>query len=144
SKVTAQTKENDQAVANQQQANDQKLDEAAKHIVTPEQKQSQIDSATKNAQQALDQAKSDHDATVNKLNDQLTNDLKQNAQQEQAAKNDLKQPSQADKQKQLDDAQNAVNKAQGENNDAQNALSNAKNTLSASQNALAQAQDGDR
>lgn len=144
SQVAAQTKANDQAVANQQQANDQKLDEAAKHIVTPEQKQNQIDSATKSTQQSLDQAKADHDATTNKLNGQLANDLKQNAQQEQTAKNDLKQPSQADKQKQLDDAQNAVNKAQGENNDAQNALSNAKNTLSASQNALAQAQDGQK
>lgn len=144
SQVSAQTKANDQAVANQQQANDQELTEAAKHIVTPEQKQNQIGSATKSTQQSLDQAKADHDATTNKLNDQLTNDLKQNAQQEQAAKNDLKQPSQADKQKQLDDVQNAVNKAQGENNDAQNALSNAKNTLSASQNALAQAQDGQK
>ena len=144
SQVAAQTKANDQAVANQQQANDQKLDEAAKHIVTPEQKQNQIDSATKSTQQSLDQAKADHDATTNKLNGQLANDLKQNAQQEQAAKKDLKQPSQADKQKQLDDAQNAVNKAQGENNDVQNALSNAKNTLSASQNALAQAQDGQK
>lgn len=144
SQVSTQTKANDQAVANQQQANDQKLDEAAKHIVTPEQKQNQIDSATKSTQQSLDQAKADHDATTNKLNGQLANDLKQNAQQEQTAKNDLKQPSQADKQKQLDDAQNAVNKAQGENNDAQNALSNAKNTLSASQNALAQAQDGQK
>ena len=142
--VTAQTKANDQAVANQQQANAQELANAAKRIVAPEQKQSQIDSATKNTQQTLDQAKSDHDATVNKLNDQLANDLKQNAQQEQTAKNDLKQPSQADKQKQLDDAQNAVNKAQGENNDAQSALSKAKNTLSASQNALAQAQDGQK
>ena len=144
SQVAAQTKANDQAVANQQQANNQKLDEAAKHIVTPEQKQNQIDSATKSTQQSLDQAKADHDATTNKLNGQLANDLKQNAQQEQTAKNDLKQPSQADKQKQLDDVQNAVNKAQGENNDAQNALSNAKNTLSASQNALAQAQDGQK
>ena len=144
SQVSAQTKANDQAVANQQQANAQELTEAAKHIVTPEQKQNQIDSATKNTQQALDQAKSDHDATVNKLNDQLTSGLKQNAQQEQAAKNNLKQPSQADKQKQLDDAQNAVNKAQGENNDVQNALSNAKNTLSANQNALTQAQDGQK
>lgn len=144
SQVDAQTKANDQAVANQQQANGQKLDEAVKHIVTPEQKQNQIDSATKSTQQSLDQAKADHDATTNKLNGQLANDLKQNAQQEQTAKNDLKQPSQADKQKQLDDAQNAVNKAQGENNDAQNALSNAKNTLSASQNALAQAQDGQK
>lgn len=141
SQVSTQTKANDQAVANQQQANDQKLDEAAKHIVTPEQKQNQIDSAAKNAQQALDQAKSDHDATVNKLNDQLTNDLKQNAQQEQAAKNDLKQPSQADSQKQLDDAQNAVNNAQSKANNAQKALTNAKNTLSASQSALTQAQD---
>lgn len=144
SQVAAQTKANDQAVANQQQANDQKLDEVAKHIVTPEQKQNQIDSATKSTQQSLDQAKADHDATTNKLNGQLANDLKQNAQQEQTAKNDLKQPSQADKQKQLDDAQNAVNKAQGENNDAQNALSNAKNTLSANQNALTQAQDGQK
>ena len=144
SQVDAQTKANDQAVANQQQANAQELANAAKHIVTPEQKQSQIDSATKNTQQALDQAKSDHDATVNKLNDQLTSGLKQNAQQEQTAKNDLKQPNQADSQKQLDDAQNAVNKAQGENNDAQSALSKAKNTLSASQNALAQAQDGQK
>lgn len=141
SQVTAQTKANDQAVANQQQANAQELANAAKHIVTPEQKQSQSDSVTKNTQQALDQAKSDHESTINKLNGQLANDLKQNAQQEQTAKNDLKQPSQADSQKQLDDAQNAVNKAQGENNDAQSALSNAKNTLSASQNALAQAQD---
>lgn len=144
SQVNVQAKTNDQAVANQQQANDQKLDEAAKHIVTPEQKQNQIDSATKSTQQSLDQAKADHDATTNKLNGQLANDLKQNAQQEQTAKNDLKQPSQADKQKQLDDAQNAVNKAQGENNDAQNALSNAKNTLSANQNALAQVQDGQK
>lgn len=144
SQVNVQAKANDQAVANQQQANDQKLDEAAKHIVTPEQKQNQIDSATKSTQQSLDQAKADHDATTSKLNGQLANDLKQNAQQEQTAKNDLKQPSQADKQKQLDDAQNAVNKAQGENNDAQNALSNAKNTLSANQNALAQAQDGQK
>ena len=141
SQVDAQTKANDQAVANQQQANAQELANAAKHIVTPEQKQNQIDSATKNTQQALDQAKADHDATTNKLNGQLANDLKQNAQQEQTAKNDLKQPSQADKQKQLDDAQNAVNKAQGENNDAQSALSKAKNTLSASQSALTQAQD---
>ena len=144
SQVDAQTKANDQAVANQQQANTQELADAAKHIVTPEQKQSQIDSATKNTQQALDQAKSDHDTTVNKLNDQLANDLKQNAQQEQTAKNDLKQPSQADNQKQLTDAQNAVNKAQGENNDAQSALSNAKNTLSANQSALAQAQDAQK
>lgn len=144
SQVNVQAKANDQAVANQQQANDQKLNEAAKHIVTPEQKQSQIDSATKGTQQALDQAKADHDATTNKLNGQLANDLKQNAQQEQTAKNDLKQPSQADKQKQLDDAQNAVNKAQGENNDAQNALSNAKNTLNTNQKALAQAQDGQK
>ncbi|WP_085650027.1 SEC10/PgrA surface exclusion domain-containing protein [Limosilactobacillus reuteri] len=144
SQVNVQAKANDQAVANQQQANDQKLDEAAKHIVTPEQKQNQIDSATKSTQQSLDQAKTDHESTTNKLNDQLANDLKQNAQQEQAAKNDLKQPSQADNQKQLTDAQNAVNKAQGENNDAQSALSNAKNTLSASQNALAQAQDAQK
>ena len=144
SQVATQTKANDQAVANQQQANDQKLDEAAKHIVTPEQKQSQIDSATKDVQQALDQAKSDHDATVNKLNDQLANDLKQNTQQEQTAKNDLKQPNQADSQKQLDDAQNAVNNAQSKANDVQNALTNAKNTLSASQNALTQAQDGQK
>lgn len=144
SQVDAQTKANDQVVANQQQANAQELANAAKHIVTPEQKQNQIDSATKSTQQSLDQAKADRDATTNKLNGQLANDLKQNAQQEQAAKKDLKQPSQADKQKQLDDAQNAVNKAQGENNDAQNALSNAKNTLSASQNALAQAQDGQK
>ena len=144
SQVDAQTKANDQAVANQQQANNQKLDEAAKHIVTPEQKQNQIDSATKSTQQSLDQAKADHDATTNKLNDQLTNDLKQNAQQEQDAKNDLKQPSQADKQKQLDDAQNAVNKAQGENNDTQNALTNAKNILSANQSALTQAQDAQK
>ena len=144
SQVAAQTKANDQAVANQQQANNQKLDEAAKHIVTPEQKQNQIDSATKSTQQSLDQAKADHDATTNKLNGQLANDLKQNAQQEQTAKNDLKQPSQADKQKQFDDAQNAVNKAQGENNDAQNALSNAKNTLSANQSALTQAQDAQK
>ena len=141
SQVTAQTKANDQAVANQQQANAQELANAAKHIVTPEQKQNQIDSVTKDAQQALAQAKSDHDATVNKLNDQLANSLKQNAQQEQAAKNDLKQPNQADSQKQLDDAQNAVNSAQSKANDAQNALTNAKNTLSDSQSALAQAQD---
>lgn len=144
SQVTAQTKANDQAVANQQQANDQELAEATKHIVTPEQKQSQIDSATKSTQQALDQAKSDHDTTTNKLNDQLTNDLKQNAQQEQIAKNDLKQPNQADNQKQLDDAQNAVNNAQSENSDAQSALSNAKNTLSANQSALTQAQDAQK
>lgn len=144
SQVNVQAKANDQAVANQQQANDQKLNEAAKHIVTPEQKQSQIDSATKSTQQSLDQVKADHDATTSKLNDQLTNDLKQNAQQEQAAKNNLKQPNQADNQKQLDEAQNAVNKAQGENNDAQSTLSNAKNTLSASQNALAQAQAGQK
>lgn len=144
SQVAAQTKANDQAVANQQQANAQELANAAKHIVTPEQKQNQIDSATKDAQQALDQAKSDHDATVNKLNDQLANDLKQNTQQEQTAKNDLKQPNQADSQKQLDDAQNAVNNAQNKVNDAQNALSNAKNTLSANQNALTQAQDAQK
>ena len=144
SQVAAQTKANDQAVANQQQANAQELANAAKHIVTPEQKQSQIDSATKDTQQALDQAKSDHDATVNKLNDQLANDLKQNAQQEQATKNDLKQPSQADSQKQLDDAQNAVNNAQSKANDAQNALSDAKNTLNANQNALTQAQDAQK
>ncbi|MRG61921.1 SEC10/PgrA surface exclusion domain-containing protein [Limosilactobacillus reuteri] len=144
SQVAAQTKANDQAVANQQQANAQELANAAKRIVTPEQKQSQIDSATKNTQQALDQAKSDRDATVNKLNDQLANDLKQNAQQEQAAKNDLKQPNQADSQKQLDDAQNAVNNAQSKANDAQNALTNAKNTLSASQSALTQAQDAQK
>lgn len=144
SQVATQTKANDQAVANQQQANDQKLDEAAKHIVTPEQKQNQIDSATKSTQQSLDQAKADHDATVNKLNDQLTSGLKQNAQQEQTAKNDLKQPNQADSQKQLDDAQNAVNNAQSKANDAQNALSNAKNTLSANQNALTQAQDAQK
>ncbi|OYS70862.1 SEC10/PgrA surface exclusion domain-containing protein [Limosilactobacillus reuteri] len=144
SQVAAQTKANDQAVANQQQANAQELANAAKHIVTPEQKQSQIDSATKNTQQALDQAKSDHDAIVNKLNDQLANGLKQNAQQEQAAKNDLKRPNQADSQKQLDDAQNAVNNAQGKANDAQNALTNAKNTLSANQSALAQAQDAQK
>lgn len=144
SQVTAQTKVNDQAVANQQQANNQKLDEAAKHIVTPKQKQNQIDSATKSTQQSLDQAKADHDATTNKLNGQLANDLKQNAQQEQTAKNDLKQPNQADKQKQLDDAQNAVNNAQSKANDAQNALSNAKNTLSANQNALTQAQDAQK
>lgn len=144
SQVAAQTKANDQAIANQQQANTQELADAASHIVTPEQKQSQIDSATKSTQQALDQAKSDHDTTTNKLNDQLTNDLKQNAQQEQAAKNDLKQPSQADSQKQLADAQNTVNNAQSKANDAQNALSNAKNTLSASQNALTQAQDAQK
>ncbi|MRI07318.1 SEC10/PgrA surface exclusion domain-containing protein [Limosilactobacillus reuteri] len=144
SQVDAQTKANDQTVANQQQANAQELANAAKHIVTPEQKQSQIDSATKNTQQALDQAKSDHDATVNKLNDQLANDLKQNAQQEQAAKNDLKQPNQADSQKQLDDAQNAVNNAQSKANDAQNALTNAKNTLNANQSALTQAQDAQK
>lgn len=141
SQVAAQTKANDQAVANQQQTNAQELANAAKRIVTPEQKQSQIDSATKNTQQALDQAKSDHDATTNKLNDQLANDLKQNAQREQAAKNDLKQPNQADSQKQLDNAQNAVDNAQSKANDAQNALANAKNTLNASQSALAQAQD---
>lgn len=144
SQVADQTKANDQAIANQQQANDQELADATKHIVTPEQKQSQIDSATKDTQQALDQAKSDHDATANKLNDQLTNDLKQNAQQEQAAKNNLKQPNQADNQKQLDDAQNAVNNAQGKANDAQNALTNAKNTLSANQSALTQAQDAQK
>ncbi len=144
SQVATQAKTNDQAVANQQQANAQKLANAAKHIVTPEQKQSQIDSATKNTQQALDQAKSDHDAIVNKLNDQLANGLKQNAQQEQAAKNDLKQPNQADSQKQLDDAQNAVNNAQGKANDAQNALTNAKKALSASQNALTQVQDAQK
>lgn len=144
SQVAAQTKANDQAVANQQQANTQELADAASHIVTPEQKQSQIDSATKSTQQALDQAKSDHDTTTNKLNDQLTNDLKQNAQQEQATKNDLKQPGQADSQKQLTDAQNAVNNAQSKANDAQNALSNAKNTLSANQNALTQAQDAQK
>lgn len=144
SQVAAQTKANDQAVTNQQQANNQELADAAKHIVTPEQKQSQIDSATKSTQKALDQAKSDHDATTNKLNDQLTNDLKQNAQQERAAKNDLKQPNQADNQKQVDDAQNAVNKAQGEANDAQSALTNAKNTLSANQSALTQAQDAQK
>lgn len=144
SQVAAQTKENDQAIANQQQANTQELADAASHIVTPEQKQSQIDSATKSTQQALDQAKSDHDATTNKLNDQLTNDLKQNAQQEQAAKNDLKQPSQADSQKQLTDAQNAVNNAQSKANDAQNALANAKNTLNANQSALTQAQDAQK
>lgn len=144
SQVAAQTKANDQAVASQQQANTQELADATNHIVTPEQKQSQIDSATKSTQQALDQAKSDHDATTNKLNDQLTNDLKRNAQQEQAAKNDLKQPSQADNQKQLTDAQNAVNNAQSKANDAQNALSNAKNTLNASQSALTQAQDAQK
>ena len=144
SQVTTQTKANDQAIANQQQANDQELADAAKHIVTPEQKQSQINSATKSTQQALDQAKSDHDATTNKLNNQLTNGLKQNAQQEQAAKNDLKQPSQADSQKQLTDAQNAVNNAQSKANDAQNALTNAKNTLNASQSALTQAQDAQK
>lgn len=141
SQVADQTKANDQAIANQQQANTQELADAASHIVTPEQKQSQIDSATKSTQQALDQAKSDHDATTNKLNNQLTNDLKQNAQQEQAAKNDLKQPSQADSQKQLADAQNAVNNAQSKANDAQKALSDAKNTLNANQSALTQAQD---
>lgn len=144
SQVATQTKANDQAVTNQQQANNQELADAAKHIVTPEQKQSQIDSATKSTQKALGQAKSDHDATTNKLNDQLTNDLKQNAQQERAAKNDLKQPNQADNQKQVDDAQNAVNKAQGEANDAQSALTNAKNTLSANQSALTQAQDAQK
>lgn len=140
SQVAAQTKENDQAIANQQQANTQELADAASHIVTPEQKQSQIDSATKSTQQSLDQAKADHESTINKLNDQLTNDLKQNAQQEQAAKNDLKQPSQADSQKQLADAQNTVNKAQGEANGAQSALTNAKDTLNANQSALTQAQ----
>lgn len=140
SQVAAQTKANDQAVASQQQANTQELADAASHIVTPEQKQSQIDSATKSTQQSLDQAKADHESTINKLNDQLTNDLKQNAQQEQAAKNDLKQPSQADSQKQLADAQNTVNKAQGEANGAQSALTNAKDTLNANQSALTQAQ----
>ncbi|MCW3763110.1 SEC10/PgrA surface exclusion domain-containing protein [Weissella confusa] len=144
SQVAAQTKANDQAVANQQQANAQELANAAKHIVTPEQKQSQIDSVTKSTQQALDQAKSNHDTTTNKLNDQLANDLKQNTQQEQAAKNDLKQPSQADNQKQLTDAQNAVNNAQSKANDAQKALSDAKNALNASQSALTQAQDAQK
>lgn len=144
SQVADQTKANDQAIANQQQANAQELANAAKHIVTPEQKQNQIDSAIKSTQQSLDQAKADHDATTNKLNDQLANDLKQNAQQEQATKNDLKQPSQADSQKQLDDAQNAVNNAQSKANDAQNALSDAKNTLNANQNALTQAQDAQK
>ena len=144
SQVTAQTKANDQAAANQQQANAQELANAAKHIVTPEQKQSQIDSATKSTQQSLNQAKANHDATTSKLNDQLANDLKQNAQQEQAAKNNLKQPSQEDSQKQLTDAQNAVDNAQSKANGAQNALTNAKNTLSANQNALTQAQNGQK
>ncbi len=141
SQVATQTKANDQAVANQQQANAQELANAASHIVTPEQKQNQIDSVTRSTQQALDQDKSNHDSTINQLNDQLANDLKQNVQQEQAAKNDLKQPNQADNQKQLADAQNAANKAQNEANNAQNVLSQAKSTLSADQDALKAAQD---
>lgn len=84
-----------QAVASQQAANSQALTEAAKHIVTPAQKQTQTSAENASYQTAVNDAqaahsaanaqlKTDYDAANQKINDQITSiQNQQNADQKQ-------------------------------------------------------------
>ena len=139
-----------QAVASQQAANSQELAEAAKHIVTPAQKQDKTSAenasyqaAVNNAQAAHNaanaQLKSEYDAASQKINDQIaTIQNRQTADQQQKLTeataavdrqiNDAAQDAQ-DATAKVNADQNAVNSAQTAVNTAQNEFNKASQKL---------------
>ena len=122
-----------QAVASQQAANDQALAEAAKHIVTPAQKQAQTSAENASYQTAVNNAqaahtaanaqlKSEYDAASQKINDQIA--TIQNRQT-------------ADQQQKLTEATATVDR---QINDAAQAAQDATTKVNADQTAVASAQ----
>ena len=147
-----------QAVASQQAANSQALTEAAKHIVTPAQKQAQTSAENASYQAAVNDAqaahntanaklKADYDAANQKINDQIaTIQNRQTADQQQKLTeatatvdrqiNDAAQAAQDatakvnTDQENVSSAQTASNTAQNDYNQAVQKLNDAKNSQS--------------
>lgn len=144
-----------QAVASQQAANSQALTEAAKHIVTPAQKQAQTSAENASYQKAVNDAqaahnmanaqlKSEYDAANQKINDQIASiQNRQTADQEQKLTeatatvdrqiNDAAKTAQDatakvnTDQENVSSAQTAVNTAQSDYDQAVQKLNDAKN-----------------
>lgn len=141
-----------QAVASQQAANSQALTEAAKHIVTPAQKQAQTSAENASYQKAVNDAqaahntanvqlKADYDAANQKINDQIDSiQNRQTANQKQKLTeatatvdrqiNDAAKAAQ-DATAKVNTDQNAVNSAQTAVNTAQSDFDNASQKLNA-------------
>lgn len=123
-----------QAVKSQQAANSDALANAAKHLVTPAQKQAQTATENTRYQQAVDAAKTAHDQNNAKLksdydaaNQKISDQIK-NVQDKQSA--DQKQK-----------LANATAKVDGQINDATKAAQDANAKVSADQAAVKTAQD---
>lgn len=153
-----------QAVASQQAANSQALAEAAKHIVTPAQKQAQTSAENASYQAAVNDAqtahnaanaqlKADYDAANQKINDQIaTIQNRQTADQQQKLTeatttvdrqiNDAAQAAQDatakvnTDQENVSSAQTASNTAQSDYDQAVQKLNDAKNSQSGSKQQL--------
>lgn len=153
-----------QAVASQQAANSQELAEAAKHIVTPAQKQAQTSAENASYQTAVNDAqaahnaantqlKADYDAANQKINDQITSiQNQQTADQQQKLTeatatvdrqiNDAAQVAQDatakvnTDQENVSSAQTAANTAQSDYNQAVQKLNDAKNSQSGTKQQL--------
>ena len=129
-----------QAVASQQAANAQALTEAAKHIVTPAQKQTQTNTENASYQKAVNDAqaahnaanaqmKSDYDAANQKINDQISNiQNQQTADQKQKLADAT-----AKVDGQINAAAKAAQDATAKVNADQTAVANAQTTVNAAQ-----------
>ena len=129
-----------QAVASQQAANSQALTEAAKHIVTPAQKQAQTSAENASFQTAVNaahaaynaanaQLKSEYDAANQKINDQIvTIQNRQTADQQQKLTEAT-----ATVDRQLNDAAKAAQDATAKVNADHTAVANAQTTVNAAQ-----------
>ena len=129
-----------QAVASQQAANSQALAEAAKHIVTPSQKQVQTSAENASYQAAVNntqaahnaanaQLKAEYDAANQKINDQIaTIQNRQTADQQQKLTEAT-----ATVDRQVNDAAQAAQDATAKVNADQTAVANAQTTVNAAQ-----------
>lgn len=129
-----------QAVASQQAANAQALTEAAKHIVTPAQKQAQTSAENASYQKAVTDAqaahnaanaqlKSEYDAANQKINDQIASiQNRQTADQKQKLTEAT-----ANVDRQINDAAKAAQDATAKVNTDQNAVNNAQTTVNTAQ-----------
>ena len=129
-----------QAVASQQAANSQALAEAAKHVVTPAQKQAQTSAENASFQTAVNaahaaynaanaQLKSEYDTASQKINDQITSiQNRQTADQQQKLTEAT-----ATVDRQINDAAQAAQDATAKVNADQTAVANAQTTVNTAQ-----------
>ena len=130
-----------QAVASQQAANDQALAEAAKHIVTPAQKQAQTSAENASYQAAVNDAQAAHNATNAQLKaeydaaSQKINDLIATIQNRQTADQQQKlTEATATVDRQINDAAQAAQDATAKVNADQTAVNSAQKAVNAAQN----------